>query len=87
MHDAHLNTGHGGRNRIVSEVQKKYKNITQEQISIYLALCTSCLKKGNIPKKGLVVKPMVFSEMNSRGQADLIDMQTQADGEYKWILV
>ena len=30
---------------------------------------------------------MVFRDMNSRGQVDLIDMQSQADGEFQWILV
>ena len=30
---------------------------------------------------------MMFRDMNSRGQVDLIDMQSQADGEFKWILV
>ena len=69
------------------EVQKKYKNITQEHISLHLTICTSCLKKSSVQKKGVVVKPMVFRDMNSRGQVDLIDMQNQADGEFKWILV
>ena len=56
---------------------------------IYLHLCISCLKIGQVPQKGLVVwyLVMVFSEMNSRGQVDLIDMQSQADVDYKWILV
>ena len=30
---------------------------------------------------------MIFSEMNSRAQVDLIDLQTQPDGDLKWILV
>ena len=30
---------------------------------------------------------MVFKEMNSRAQVDMIDMQSQPDGDYKWILV
>ena len=30
---------------------------------------------------------MTFSEMNSRAQVDLIDMQSQPDGDLKWILV
>lgn len=30
---------------------------------------------------------MIFSEMNSRTQVDLIDMQSQADGEYRFIMV
>ena len=87
LNEAHIDTGHGGRNRMYKEVQKKYKNITQEHISLYLSICTCCLEKSSVPKKGVVVKPMVFRDMNSRGQVDLIDMQSQADGEFKWILV
>ena len=30
---------------------------------------------------------MIFSEINSRVQADLADMKSQADGDVKWILV
>ena len=32
LNEAHIDTGHGGRNRMYKEVQKKYKNITQEHI-------------------------------------------------------
>ena len=48
-----------------------------------MSICTSCLKKSSVPKKVVVVKAMVFRDMNSRGQVDLIDMQSQADGEFK----
>ena len=54
---------------------------------VYFGLSIPCLKKSKVPKKGLVVTPMIFSEMNSRAQVDLIDMQSQPDGELKWILV
>ena len=30
---------------------------------------------------------MIFSELNSRCQLDLIDYQSQADGEYKFVLM
>ena len=86
LNEARTNTGHGGRNRMFKEAQKKYKNIAQEHISLYLSICTFCLKKSSVRKKGVVVKPMVFRDMNSRGQVDR-DMQSQADGEFKWILV
>ena len=52
-----------------------------------LGLCVSRLKKSKVPKKGLVIKPMIFSEMNSRAPVELIDMQSQPDGDLKWILV
>ncbi|XP_050529731.1 KRAB-A domain-containing protein 2-like [Daktulosphaira vitifoliae] len=70
-----------------AEVKKKYKNITQEAVSIYLKFCESCQSKQKSKNKGLVIKPMVFSEMNSRCQVDLIDMQSQGDGEFRFIMV
>lgn len=34
-----------------------------------------------------MVKPITSKDFNSRGQVDLIDMQSMPDGEFKWILV
>ena len=79
--EAHLRIGHGRRNRMVKEINLKYKNITEECIMVYLNLCRQCQEKASKKRKGLVVKPMVFSEMNSRGRFYLIDMQTQQ----KWV--
>lgn len=45
------------------------------------------MKKQKSEKKGIVTNPMIFSELNSRCQIDLIDYQSQADGEYKFVLV
>lgn len=44
-------------------------------------------KKGSTAKKGLVIKSIIWSEMNSRCQIDLISMLAQPGGEYKLILV
>ena len=79
--------GHGGRNRMIKETQTTYKNITAESILLYLSLCVLCFRSLKVPKKGLVIKPIIFSEINSRAQVDLIDMQNQPDGHLKWILV
>ena len=38
------------------------------------------------PKRGLVVRPVVSYEMNSRCQVDLIDMQSEPDGHYRFIM-
>ena len=56
-------------------------------LKLYLRLCVPCLKKSKVSKTGLVIKPMIFSGMNSRTQVDLIDMQSQLDEDLKWILV
>ena len=66
---------------MVDEVDKqtKYKNITVESIMLYLHLCVPCLKKSKLPKKGLVIKTIIFCEMNSRAEVDLTDIQSQPD--------
>ena len=68
IHDAHLAIGYGGRNRMIKEIQAKYKNITAESIMLYLSSCVPYLKKSKVPKNGLVIKPMISSEINFRAQ-------------------
>jgi len=54
---------------------------------MFLKFCGPCQTKLSSKRKGLVVKPIIHSEMNSRCQVDLIDMQSQADGEFRFIMV
>ncbi|XP_030705544.2 SCAN domain-containing protein 3 isoform X1 [Globicephala melas] len=84
LHDTHLSIGHGGRTRMEKELQAKYKNITKEVIMLYLTLCKPCQQKNSKLKKVLASKPI--KEVNSRCQVDLIDMQLNPDGEYKFIM-
>jgi hypothetical protein len=53
---------------------------------IYLNLYETCKKKRWIHKIGLVIKPVVFKEMNSRCMLYFIDMQSQADRELNLFL-
>lgn len=58
----------------------------REAYMIYLSLCEACeLKKARV-KKGLVIKPILSKELNSRCQIDLIDMQAQSVNDFKYIL-
>lgn len=84
LHDTHLSIGHGGRTRMEKELQAKYKNITKEVIMLYLTLCKPCQQKNSKLKKVLTSKSI--KEVNSRCQVDLIDMQLNPDGEYKFIM-
>lgn len=45
IHEVHITTGHGGRNRITHSVYSKYKNIIIEAINMYLKLCGPCQKR------------------------------------------
>lgn len=84
---AHLNTGHGGRDKMLKEVNKKYANVTRDVLNLFKEMCEECqLKKRKIASKGLVVKPLLIKDFNSRGQVDLVDMQSMRDGDFKFIL-
>ncbi|XP_022910048.2 KRAB-A domain-containing protein 2-like [Onthophagus taurus] len=84
---AHISIGHGGHDRLKNETAKKCANVTKEMINIYLSMCEVCQRKKSKSKQGLVSKPILYIEMNSRCQVDLIDIQSQADREYKFIMV
>ncbi|XP_022194657.2 KRAB-A domain-containing protein 2-like [Nilaparvata lugens] len=87
LHETHSSIGHGGRDRMLKEINNKYKNVTRHDIELYNSLCELCQKKQKGSKKGLVVKPIISSEFNSRCQVDLIDFQSQPDRDFKFIMV
>lgn len=77
---------HRNRDSIMHKMNVGYKNIiTQTQVAEFLKCCEAFQQKRGGTKKRVVVKPMLFNHFNSRGQLDLIDLQTQADGNYKFI--
>ncbi|KAK4297539.1 hypothetical protein Pmani_030050 [Petrolisthes manimaculis] len=86
---AHISTGRGGRDRLLKKVQKKYANIPTKAVELFKSLCQECQKKRKQPMtKGVVVRPILTKEFSSRGQVDLIDMQSMPSGSNKkWIMV
>jgi hypothetical protein len=76
---AHLCTGHGGRDRMSKHIKEKYANITKDSLKLFRfkSYCLVCQEKRKRTKtKGVVVKPILSSEFNSRAQVDLIDIQS-----------
>ena len=61
-------------------------NVTRQVIDLYLALCEQCQLKKKTTKQVLVVRPILSHYMNSRCQVDLIDMQSESDGYYLFIM-
>jgi len=85
---AHVSTGHGGRDRMMKELSLKYANILRDDVELFKSLCQECQKKRKRPMtKGVVVKPILTTEFASRGQIDLIDMQSMNHNTFKWIMV
>ena len=68
------------------ELKKKYCNVAGQVIDRFLTLFERCQLKKKTPKRGLVVCPVLSDYMNFRCQVDLIDIQSQPDGGYRFIM-
>jgi len=85
---AHVSTGHGGRDKMIKALSIKYANITSDVIELFKSFCLECLKKRKrTAVKGVVVRPILTKDFGSRGQVDLIDMQSMPCCQYKWIMM
>lgn len=78
LYNTHLAVGHGGRDRMVKELNKNYKNITRGQIKLFLESCEGCKHK---KKEG--VKPSNMSQhLNNPLLGDLIDFESHPVGKF-----
>jgi hypothetical protein len=84
LHNTHLSMGHGGQTRMLTELKRRYGNVTREVIVLYLTLCKNCPQKNPLFRRGLAPSPMTFK--NSRCQVEILDMQSNSDGKFKFIL-
>ncbi|XP_076069175.1 KRAB-A domain-containing protein 2-like [Oratosquilla oratoria] len=68
--------------------QKKHANITTWAVETYKSFCLECQRKAKKQvAAGVVVKPMVSFQNNSRGQVDLTDTQSLSVKNCKRIMV
>ncbi|XP_068250814.1 KRAB-A domain-containing protein 2-like [Palaemon carinicauda] len=81
----HRIMGLGGRTSMCKATKEKYANISRDQITLFFQYCEECQLKKSSVRKCVVVKPIVSKSMNSRALVDLIDMQSQPDGKYRFI--
>lgn len=80
LYEAHTETGHGGRDRVRTYCKDKWI-IAKEACQLFVSMCRTCNLKRVMPTKGVVIKPILSDGFNSRGQVDLIDFQSCADGK------
>ena len=84
----HVSTGHGGRDKMLKVLSKKYANVTRDIVELFKSFCSECMKKRKRTAiKGVVVRPILTKDYGSRGQVDLVDMQSMPSGNFKWIMV
>ena len=71
---------------LYKKVQPKLHGITKQVCEAFCQHCPTCLIQQEAKKPRAGFMPMITHGMNVRGQLDLIDLQSMADGEYKYIL-
>ncbi|CAF4315091.1 unnamed protein product, partial [Adineta steineri] len=81
---AHSNIGHRGIKNTLKEIKKKCVNVTEKQVKLFISECNECKIKRAKPRNSskLVIRSIISNDFNSRGQVDLIDMQSSPDGEF-----
>lgn len=87
LYSTHLSIGHGGRDRMIKQLNTLYRNVTHAQIKLFLDLCEPCQQKRNSERKGNVMKHIISTDLKSRCQLDIIDFQSRPDEDFKFLLV
>ncbi|XP_025261981.1 KRAB-A domain-containing protein 2-like [Camponotus floridanus] len=77
---AHLNVGHKRKRDVFGT------RLISRSIVRHVRYVVKCQLKKKIPKHGLVVQLILSDYMNSRCQVDLIDMQSESDKDYRFIM-
>jgi hypothetical protein len=63
---AHLNTGHGGREKMLKEVNKKYANVTRDVLNLFKEMCEECqlcLIEGYVELQKVKICPTVENQL------------------------
>ncbi|XP_063545394.1 KRAB-A domain-containing protein 2-like [Cydia strobilella] len=81
--DAHLETKHGGKEKMLSTIKKGNYVVPKTSIDFLLAVCKVCNLNGRINRRADERIPQIF---NSRGQVSLVDMTEEPDNQFKHIL-
>ena len=71
------------------KIQDKFANIPRYLVQEYIKRCERCAEKRRRREtaSGVVIHPLTVKDLNERGQVDLVDMQTNKDGNYRFILL
>ncbi|XP_063392619.1 KRAB-A domain-containing protein 2-like [Cydia fagiglandana] len=81
--DAHLQTKHGGKDKMLSTIKKGKYVVPKTSIDFLLVVCKVCNLNGRTKRRADERIPRIF---NSRGQVSLVDMTEEPDNQFKHIL-
>ncbi|CAB3234185.1 unnamed protein product [Arctia plantaginis] len=85
LSEIHLSCGHGGRDKMLQDIKSKFY-IPKKAVEIFVQLCPVCNSKRS-HYRNEQVRLVTSRNLWAGGQFEMIDFQSCADGEYKWLLI
>ena len=83
----HLEGGHCKAKTFAARVKAKHgKSIPRWMIELFPSVCSICIAKQPRKPSSAGHKPIITAGFGARGQVDLIDLQSCADGQFKYLL-
>jgi hypothetical protein len=87
LREAHVATGHGKELATFKHVSRRYFNVSRQMCLFFANDCSTCLKmRCHSQKQRAGHKPILTVGFGSRGQVDLVDLQSSEFGGMKWLL-
>lgn len=80
----HNNLGHSGQHATATKVNKKYYEISSQEVYFLVKLCEICHRKTHSKSKD-PLKSIVTTRLFERVQINLIDMTSTPNDKYVWI--
>eukprot|EP00968_Pinguiococcus_pyrenoidosus_P013332 scaffold1220_cov259-Pinguiococcus_pyrenoidosus.AAC.4 len=85
IREEHDRSGHKGVAKVFAAVSAKYARVARDAVAIYTALCPVCAvqreRKG--PRGAVLLQKSNYC--NERWQLDVLHMQQEPEGQYKWL--
>lgn len=82
----HAASGHNGYKKTFQRVKREVFGISRAEVRWLLEHCQVCMLNVQQNTTRAFLQPNVVRDILARLQADLIDMRTNPEGEYVWIL-
>ena len=76
LHKVHLSVGHGKVRKMEPAIKLKDSNIGRKAIEVYCETCSRCVESAPREQQRAGYRPIITKGFNTRGQIDLIDMQS-----------
>lgn len=85
LQDVHVAIGHKGETKTHKKLQERYSNILKSAVCAFIADCERCVEKSKKKcAREVVVRSILVSALNDRGQVDFVNYQSLPDGLYKF---